>query len=95
MQLSSCSAVRLWVASPSGNTRSSKKERETALMATGLFVTEDGKVMVEYGTKKIPISEAQYKANGYKPPLRKLARGSLRSDSDPKFRQSSAAIKLR
>jgi hypothetical protein len=28
--------------------------------------------MVSYGRKHIPISGAQYKANGYKPPLEKL-----------------------
>jgi hypothetical protein len=41
-------------------------------MATGLYVTQNGSVMVSYGRKYIPISCAQYKANGYKPPLEKL-----------------------
>jgi hypothetical protein len=36
-------------------------------VATGLFVTDDGNVMVDYGKKKIPIALAQYKANGYRP----------------------------
>jgi hypothetical protein len=27
----------------------------------------DGTVMVDYGRKKIPISLAQYRANGYRP----------------------------
>ena len=40
--------------------------------ATGLYVTQDGAVMVAYGGRKIPISCAQYRANGYKPSLEKL-----------------------
>ena len=46
-------------------------------MATGLYVLHDGLVMVSYGPKHIPISSAQYKANGYKPPLEKLLANSL------------------
>ena len=42
-------------------------------MAFGLYVMQDGSVMVAYGQRHIPISCAQYKANGYKPPLEKLA----------------------
>ena len=41
-------------------------------MATGLYVLQDGSVMVAYGPRHIPISYAQYKANGYKPVLEKL-----------------------
>ena len=41
-------------------------------LAKGLFVLDDGKVMVNYGRRQIPISQAQYKANGYRPPLGKL-----------------------
>ena len=41
-------------------------------MATGLYVLQDGSVMVAYGPRHIPISGAQYKANGYKPALEKL-----------------------
>ena len=37
-------------------------------MAFGLYVMRDGSVMVAYGQRHIPISGAQYKANGYKPP---------------------------
>jgi hypothetical protein len=36
-------------------------------MANGLYLTPDGMVMVNYGRKKIPISLAQYRANGYRP----------------------------
>jgi hypothetical protein len=43
-------------------------------MATGLYVLQDGTVMVAYGTRKIPIPYAQYRANGYKPSLDKLKR---------------------
>ncbi len=42
-------------------------------MAFGLYVMQDGSVMVVYGQRHIPISCAQYKANGYKPSLEKLA----------------------
>ena len=41
-------------------------------MATGLYVLPDRSVMVAYGHRQIPISRAQYKANGYKPALEKL-----------------------
>ena len=41
-------------------------------MATGLYVTPDGKVAVDYGRRKIAIPISQYKANGYKPPCEKL-----------------------
>ena len=34
-------------------------------MATGLFVTDDGNVMVDYGKRKIRIPLAEYKANGF------------------------------
>jgi hypothetical protein len=41
-------------------------------MATGLYLTPDGMVVVDYGARKIPISPAQYRANGYKPSFEKL-----------------------
>jgi hypothetical protein len=41
-------------------------------MATGLYLLQDGTIMVAYGARKIPISPAQYKANGYRPPFEKL-----------------------
>jgi hypothetical protein len=41
-------------------------------MATGLHLTADGMVMVDYGARKLPISLAQYRANGYKPSFEKL-----------------------
>jgi hypothetical protein len=41
-------------------------------MATGLYMLQDGSVMVAYGPRHIPISVAQYKANGYKQTLEKL-----------------------
>jgi hypothetical protein len=41
-------------------------------MAKGLYLTSDGRVVVEYGKRRrAPISSA-YKANGYKPPCDKL-----------------------
>ena len=42
-------------------------------MATGLYVLPDRSVMVAFGHRQIPISCEQYKANGYKPALEKLA----------------------
>jgi hypothetical protein len=41
-------------------------------MATGLFVTDDGNVMVDYGKRKIRIPLAEYKANGYRPRFEEL-----------------------
>jgi hypothetical protein len=52
-------------------------------MANGLYLMPDGMVMVNYGRKKIPISLAQYRANGYRSPLSRLAH-------DDKARTSSA-----
>jgi hypothetical protein len=43
-------------------------------MANGLYLTPDGMVMVNYGHKKVPISLAQYRANGYRPPFDRLVR---------------------
>ncbi len=48
-------------------------------MATGIYLMPDGSVMVAYGPRHIPISSAQYKANGYKPALEKLAAESARA----------------
>jgi hypothetical protein len=45
---------------------------EASDMVTGLYLTSEGKVVVDYGKRKIPISAAQYKANGYKPAYEKL-----------------------
>jgi len=45
-------------------------------MAFGMYVMQDGSVMVAYGQRRIPISRAEYKANGYKPALEKLAMNS-------------------
>jgi hypothetical protein len=42
------------------------------VMAIGLYITADGKIMVAYGTRQIPLSSAQYKANGYKPSFERL-----------------------
>jgi hypothetical protein len=41
-------------------------------MAVGLYLTPDGKVMVDYGARRLIITAAQYQANGYRPPLKKL-----------------------
>jgi hypothetical protein len=52
-------------------------------MATGLYVL-DGSVMVAYGLRHIPISCAQYKANGYKPALDKLVAKPPRAEAIPR-----------
>ena len=41
-------------------------------MATGLYVTPNVKIMVAYGARQLPLSCAQYRANGYKPSFEKL-----------------------
>jgi hypothetical protein len=41
--------------------------------AIGLYLTPDGRVVVEYGSRRIPMPLAEYRANGYKPALEKLA----------------------
>jgi len=42
-------------------------------MAKGLYLMSNGQVLVEYGNRRrVPISSAQYKANGYKPPCNRL-----------------------
>ena len=41
-------------------------------MAKGLYLMRDGQVLVEYGKRRVPISPAQYRANGYCPRCDKL-----------------------
>ena len=41
-------------------------------MPKGLYLMRDGRVLVDYGARRVPISLAQYRANGYMPPYRKL-----------------------
>ena len=50
-------------------------------MATGLYLTADGMVMVDYGARKLPISPAQYRANGYRPSFEKLMDKTPSDDS--------------
>ena len=49
-------------------------------MATGLYLTPDGRVAVNYGTRKLFLPMSQYKANGYKPGIEKL---SVRDTTGP------------
>jgi hypothetical protein len=44
-------------------------------MAIGLYLTCDGRVMVDYGARRIAITAAQYRANGYKPSFNHLSSG--------------------
>jgi len=55
-------------------------------VATGIYLMPDGSVMVAYGPRHIPISSAQYKANGYKPALEKLAAESARAKATARNR---------
>ena len=61
-------------------------------MATGLYLLQ---VMVAYGPRHIPISGAQYKANGYKPALEKLmiakSLAALKSPAHPPGERRAAA----
>ena len=41
-------------------------------MPKGLQVMGDGRVLVDYGKRQVPISVAQYRANGYMPQYHKL-----------------------
>jgi hypothetical protein len=50
--------------------------RETCV-AKGLCIRDDGTIIVDYGLRKIAIPRAQYRANGYKPPLEKLPQNNL------------------
>ena len=52
-------------------------------MATGLYMLQNGSVMVADGARHIPISCAQYKANGYKPILERLAAKSPGANKPP------------
>ena len=60
-------------------------------MATGLYVRHDGSVIVAYGLRHISISCAQYKANGYKPALEKLATPLPRENKPPVPRPETAS----
>lgn len=54
-------------------------------MATGLYVTPDGRVAVNYGARKLSIPISQYKANGYRPSFEKLlVRAATSSGSIPR-----------
>jgi hypothetical protein len=41
-------------------------------VAKGLYLIGDGYVVVDYGGRRVPISPAQYRANGYVPPYDKV-----------------------
>ena len=41
-------------------------------MAKGLYIRDDGTIIVDYGSRKIAIPRAQYRANGYRPPAEQL-----------------------
>ena len=61
-------------------------------MVSGIYRLADGRVMVDYGKRRGPISCAQYKANGYRPPYEKLpAETPKEAKRDRKFQRSAAA----
>jgi len=61
-------------------------------MAKGVYRMPDGQVMVDYGRRQSPISRAQYKANGYRPPYEKLpAETPKEAKRDRKFQRNAAA----
>jgi hypothetical protein len=41
-------------------------------VAKGLYTMRDGRVLVDFGTRQVPISFGQYRANGYRPPCDQL-----------------------
>ena len=51
-------------------------------MPRGICLTDDNMVIVDYGKTKIPITLAQYKANGYMPPSHRLPQTRLRHNQD-------------
>jgi hypothetical protein len=42
------------------------------IVAKGLYLMRDGRVLVDFGTRQVPISFGQYRANGYRPPCDQL-----------------------
>ena len=63
-------------------------------MANGLYLMPDGMVMVDYGRKIIPISLAQYRANGYRPPFDRLARDEARTPAAYEARVEDRSARL-
>jgi hypothetical protein len=51
-------------------------------LAKGLYLTQDGRVLVDYGKLRVPISSAQYRANGYRPTYDKLPVEALAARPD-------------
>ena len=62
-------------------------------MANGLYLMPDGTVMVDYGRKKIPISLAKYKANGYRPPFYTLARDDTSAAGEAGLEERLARVR--
>jgi hypothetical protein len=60
--------------------------------ATGLYLTPAGQVVVEYGSRRIPMLPAQYKANGYRPALEKLAAKPLPASKSQAARGGLRAV---
>jgi hypothetical protein len=48
------------------------REYREDIVAKGLYLMRDGRVLVDFGTRQVPISFGQYRANGYRPPCDQL-----------------------
>jgi len=55
-------------------------------VAKGLYLMRDGRVLVDYGKRQVPISFGQYRANGYRPPCDQLP-------AEPRPRASKELVK--
>jgi hypothetical protein len=60
--------------------------------ATGLYLTPEGRVVVEYSSRRITLPPAQYRANGYKPALEKLAAKPFPADKSQAARGGVRAV---
>ena len=82
-------------------TNAGGQAREDSL-PKGLYLMRDGRVLVDYGARRVPISLAQYRANGYMPPYRKLpaeapseATKAFAKDEAPKVALAQKPIRRR
>ena len=60
-------------------------------MAKGVYRMPDGRVVVDYSWRRVPISPAQYRANGYRPAYDKLPLEPPEGAKRDRKRQASAA----
>jgi hypothetical protein len=53
-------------------------------VAKGLYILNDGSIIVDFGSRKIAIPRAQYRANGYKPAVEQLLNGDPPAKCEPR-----------